>query len=137
MKASNWYKGDLDMSTKVETKKAPAAIGPYSQAVVVGNLIFTSGQIPLNPETGVLEGKDIAEQTHRVCKNLEAVLTAAGGSLKSAVKTVCFLANMADFAAFNEVYAQYFTEKPARSCVAVKDLPKGALLEVEVVAEKE
>ena len=125
------------MSNKIQTNKAPAAIGPYSQAVVVGNLIFTSGQIPLNPETGVLEGKDIAEQTHRVCKNLKAVLTAAGGSLKSAVKTVCFLANMADFAAFNEVYAQYFTEKPARSCVAVKDLPKGALLEVEVVAEKE
>ena len=125
------------MSNKIQTNKAPAAIGPYSQAVVVGNLIFTSGQIPLDPETGVLEGKDITEQTHRVCKNLEAVLTAAGGSLKSAVKTVCFLANMADFAAFNEVYAQYFTEKPARSCVAVKDLPKGALLEVEVVAEKE
>ena len=124
------------MSTKVETKKAPAAIGPYSQAVVVGNLIFTSGQIPLNPETGVLEGRDIAEQTHRVCKNLDAVLTAAGGSLQSVVKTVCFLANMSDFAAFNEVYAQYFTEKPARSCVAVKELPKGALVEVEVVAEK-
>ena len=125
------------MSSKVQTRKAPAAIGPYSQAVVVGNLIFTSGQIPLNPETGVLEGENITGQTHRVCKNLEAVLSAAGGSLKSAVKTVCFLANMADFAAFNEVYAQYFTEKPARSCVAVKDLPKGALVEVEVVAEKE
>ena len=125
------------MSSKVQTSKAPAAIGPYSQAVVAGNLIFTSGQIPLNPETGVLEGENITEQTHRVCKNLEAVLSAAGGSLQSAVKTVCFLANMADFAAFNEVYAQYFTEKPARSCVAVKDLPKGALVEVEVVAEKE
>ena len=124
------------MSNKVQTSKAPAAIAPYSQAVVVGNLIFTSGQIQLNPETGVLEGKNITEQTHRVCKNLETVLSAAGGSLQSAVKTVCFLANMADFAAFNEVYAQYFTEKPARSCVAVKDLPKGALVEVEVVAEK-
>ncbi|MEE0839227.1 MAG: RidA family protein [Acutalibacteraceae bacterium] len=124
------------MSNKVQTSKAPAAIGPYSQAVVVGNLIFTSGQIPLNPETGVLEGENITEQTHRVCKNLETVLSAAGGSLQSAVKTVCFLANMADFAAFNEVYAQYFTEKPARSCVSVKDLPKGALVEVEVVAEK-
>lgn len=124
------------MSNKIQTNKAPAAIGPYSQAVVVGNLIFTSGQIPLNPETGVLEGKDITEQTHRVCKNLEAVVTAAGSSLQNAVKTVCFLANMSDFAAFNEVYAQYFTEKPARSCVAVKDLPKGALVEVEVVAEK-
>ncbi|MBQ2286212.1 MAG: Rid family detoxifying hydrolase [Acutalibacteraceae bacterium] len=125
------------MSRKVETNKAPAAIGPYSQAVVVGNLIFTSGQIPLNPETGVLEGENITEQAHRVCKNLEAVVSAAGGSLKTAVKTVCFLANMADFAAFNDVYAQYFTEKPARSCVAVKDLPKGALVEVEVVAERE
>ena len=125
------------MSNKVETAKAPAAIGPYSQAVCVGNLIFTSGQIPLNPETGLLEGTDITEQTHLVCRNLEAVLSAAGGSLTSAVKTVCFLSNMADFAAFNEVYAQYFTEKPARSCVAVKDLPKGALVEVEVIAEKE
>ena len=124
------------MSSKVKTSKAPEAIGPYSQGLVVGNLIFTSGQIPLNPETGVLEGENITEQTHRVCKNLEAVLTAAGGSLKSVVKTVCFLADMADFVAFNEVYAQYFTEKPARSCVAVKDLPKGALVEVEVVAEK-
>lgn len=125
------------MKTKVQTANAPAAIGPYSQAVVVGNLIFTSGQIPLDPETGALIGSDIAEQTHRVCKNLDAVLRAAGGSLQSAVKTVCFLADMADFAAFNEVYATYFTEKPARSCVAVKTLPKGALVEVEVVAEKE
>ena len=125
------------MSSKVQTNKAPAAIGPYSQAVCVGNLIFTSGQIPLNPETAVIEGESITEQTHRVCKNLEAVLSAAGGSLKSAVKTVCFLSDIADFAAFNEVYAQYFTEKPARSCVAVKDLPKGAVGEVEVVAEKE
>ena len=125
------------MSNKVETNKAPAAIGPYSQGLTLGNLIFTSGQIPLNPETGVLEGENITEQTHRVCKNLQAVLEAAGGSLQSAVKTVCFLSDMADFAAFNEVYAQYFTEKPARSCVAVKDLPKGALVEVDVVAEKE
>ena len=125
------------MSNKIQTNIAPAAIGPYSQAVVMGNLIFTSGQIPLNPETGILEGNNITEQTHRVCKNLEAVLTAAGGSLQSAVKTVCFLADMADFAAFNEVYAQYFTEKPARSCVTVKALPKDALVEVEVIAEKE
>lgn len=125
------------MSSKVQTNKAPAAIGPYSQAVVVSNLIFTSGQIPLNPETGQLEGENISEQTHRVCKNLEAVLSAAGGSLKSAVKTVCFLSNMADFTAFNEVYEQYFTGKPARSCVAVKELPKGALVEVEAVAERE
>lgn len=124
------------MSSKVQTNRAPAAIGPYAQAVVAGNLIFTSGQIPLNPETGILEGENITEQSHRVCQNLQAVLEAAGGSLKTAVKTVCFLANMADFAAFNEVYAEYFTQKPARSCVAVKDLPKGALVEVEAVAEK-
>ncbi|MBQ9121781.1 MAG: RidA family protein [Clostridia bacterium] len=125
------------MSRKIQTDKAPAAIGPYSQAIVVGDLVFTSGQIPLNPETGLLEGRTVTEQTHRVCKNLDAVLAAAGSSLKNAVKTVCFLSDMADFGAFNEVYAQYFTEKPARSCVAVKDLPKGALVEVEVIAEKE
>lgn len=125
------------MSQKVQTDKAPAAIGPYSQAVLAGNLVFTSGQIPLNPESGLIEGQNITEQTHRVCKNLEAVLAAAGSSLKKTVKTVCFLSNMADFTAFNQVYAQYFTEKPARSCVAVKDLPKGALVEVEVIAEKE
>ena len=125
------------MSSKVQTNKAPAAIGPSSQAVVVGNLIFTSGQIPLNPETGILEGENITEQTHRVCKNLEAVLSAAGGSMKSAVKTVCFLSNMSDFGAFNEVYAQYFTEKPTRSCVAVKELPKNVLCEVEVIASIE
>ncbi len=125
------------MSQKVQTDKAPAAIGPYSQAVLAGNLVFTSGQIPLNPESGLIEGQNITEQTHRVCKNLEAVLTAAGSSLKKTVKTVCFLSNMADFTAFNQVYAQYFTEKPARSCVAVKDLPKGALVEVEVIADKE
>ena len=122
---------------KVETKMAPAAIGPYSQAIEVANLIFTSGQIPLNPKTGVLEGTEIKEQTHRVCKNLKAVLEASGTSLKKAVKTTCFLINMDDFAKFNEVYAEYFTEKPARSCVAVKELPKGALVEVEVIAEKE
>ncbi|MBQ8431282.1 MAG: RidA family protein [Clostridia bacterium] len=125
------------MSNQIQTNKAPAAIGPYSQAVVVGNLIFTSGQIPLHPETGILEGNNITEQTHRVCKNLEAVLIASGSSPAKAIKTTCFLSDMADFAAFNEVYAQYFTEKPARSCVAVKDLPKGALVEVEVIAEKE
>lgn len=123
------------MSNRVSTNNAPQAIGPYSQAVVVGNLVFTSGQIPLDPETGVLVGENITEQTHRVCKNLEAVLVAAGSSLKNAVKTVCFLSDIANFSAFNEVYAQYFTEKPARSCVAVKDLPKGALVEVEVIAE--
>ena len=121
---------------KIETKMAPAAIGPYSQAIEVGNLVFTSGQIPLNPETGVLEGTDIKEQTHRVCKNLKAVLEASGASLEKAVKTTCFLSNMDDFAKFNEVYAEYFTEKPARSCVAAKALPKGALVEVEVIAQK-
>ena len=125
------------MSSKVQTNKAPAAIGPYSQAMVVGNLIFTSGQIPLNPETGMIEGNNITEQTHRVCKNLKAVLEAAGASLEKAVKTTCFLNDMADFTAFNEVYAEYFTGKPARSCVAVKTLPKNALVEVEVIAEKE
>lgn len=125
------------MSKKIATSKAPAAIGPYSQAVVVGNMIFTSGQIALDPETGLVIGDNISEQTHVVCKNLEAVLTAAGGSLKSAVKTVCFLNNMSDFTAFNEVYAQYFTEKPACSCVAVKELPKGVLVEIDVIAEKE
>ena len=125
------------MSNRIQTDKAPLAIGPYSQAVVCGNLIFTSGPIPINRDTGRIEGDDITEQTHRVCKNLEAILTAAGGSLKSAVKTVCYLADMSDFAAFNDVYSQYFTEKPARSCVAVKELPKGALLEVDVIAEKE
>lgn len=124
------------MIETIKTEHAPAAIGPYSQAKVVGNLIFTSGQIPLDPETGAMVGENVTEQTHRVCKNLEAVLTAAGGSLTSVIKTVCFLSDMADFAAFNEVYAQYFTEKPARSCVAVKALPKGSLVEVEVIAEK-
>ncbi len=125
------------MTSNIHTSKAPAAIGPYSQAVVVENLIFTSGQIALDPDTGVLEGGTIAEQTHRVCQNLQAVLEAAGGSLGSAVKTVCYLQDMADFAAFNQVYAQYFTQKPARSCVAAKELPKGALVEVEVIAVKE
>ncbi len=125
------------MSQKIHTKNAPEAIGPYSQAVSAGNLVFTSGQIPLNPETGLLEGDNITEQTHRVCKNLEAVLKASDSSLEKAVKTVCFLSNMSDFAEFNAVYAEYFTGKPARSCVAVKELPKGALVEVEVVAEKE
>ena len=124
------------MISKVQTELAPAAIGPYSQATIVGDLVFTSGQIPLNPETGAIEGITIQEQAHRVCKNLKAVLEAAGSSLDKAVKTVCFLSNMADFAAFNEVYAEYFTGKPARSCVAVKDLPKGALVEVEVIAQR-
>lgn len=124
------------MTSNVQTNNAPAAIGPYSQAVVAGNLVFTSGQIPLDPQTGEMVGSTITEQAHRVCMNLKAVLEAAGSSLDHAIKTVCFLSDMADFAAFNEVYAQYFTGKPARSCVAAKALPKGALVEVEVVAEK-
>lgn len=124
------------MISKVQTEKAPAAIGPYSQAVVIGDLVFTSGQIPINPETGAIEGATIKEQAHQVCKNLQAVLEAAGSSLDKAVKTVCFLKEMSDFAEFNEVYAEYFTGKPARSCVAVKEIPKGGLVEVEVIAEK-
>ena len=120
---------------KISTDKAPAAIGPYSQAIVTGNLVFTSGQIPINPETAQVEAVGIEAQAEQVMKNLGAVLTAAGSSYEKAVKTTCFLADMADFAAFNEVYGRYFTEKPARSCVAVKALPKGVLCEVEVIAE--
>ena len=120
---------------KIATEKAPGAIGPYSQAIVTGNLVFTSGQIPINPETGAVEAVGIEAQTEQVMKNLGAVLAAAGSSYEKAVKTTCFLADMADFAAFNEVYGKYFTEKPARSCVAVKTLPKGVLCEVEVIAE--
>ena len=123
------------MLKKVATDKAPGAIGPYSQAIVFGNMVFTSGQIPINPATGNIEAVTIAEQTEQVMKNLGAVLAEAGSSFEKAIKTTCFLANISDFAAFNEVYAKYFTEKPARSCVAVKDLPKGALVEVEVIAE--
>ena len=118
---------------KVATDKAPGAIGPYSQAIITGNLVFTSGQIPINPENGNIEAVTIEEQTEQVCKNLKAVLEAAGSSLEKAVKTVCFLSDMADFAAFNGVYGKYFTEKPARSCVAVKELPKG--VKCEVIAE--
>lgn len=119
---------------KIVTTLAPAAIGPYSQAVRTGNLVFTSGQIALSPE-GVVVGEDITAQTEQVMKNLGAVLSAAGSSYEKAVKTTCFLADIKDFAAFNEVYGKYFVSKPARSCVAVKDLPKGVLVEVEVIAE--
>ncbi len=119
---------------KISTNKAPAAIGPYSQAVIAGGFLYTSGQIPLVPETGMIEAKDIAGQTHQACQNLGAVLVAAGVGFENVVKTVCFLADMNDFAVFNEVYAQYFISKPARSCVAVKDLPKGALCEIECIA---
>ena len=120
---------------KILTENAPAAIGPYSQAMKVGNLVYTSGQIPIDPATGNIESQDITGQTEQVMKTLDAVLTAAGSSFDQAVKTLCFLKDMGDFAAFNEVYAKYFTGKPARSCVAVAALPKGALVEVEVVAE--
>lgn len=120
---------------KVYTSNAPAAIGPYSQAMKVGALLYTSGQIPINPATGNIEAVTIEEQTEQVCKNLAAVLEAAGTSLEKVVKTTCFLADMGDFAAFNGVYATYFTGKPARSCVAVKTLPKNVLVEVEVIAE--
>ena len=121
---------------KIYTKNAPQALGPYSQATVVGNLVFTSGQIAIDPADGVIRATTIEEQTEQVCKNLSAVLEAAGSSLTKALKTTCFLANMEDFAAFNGVYGRYFTEKPARSCVAVKELPKKVLVEVEVIAEK-
>ncbi len=120
---------------KVSTQNAPAAIGPYSQAIQVGEFVFTSGQIPLDPASGNMVGENITEQTEQVMKNLGAVLTAAGTSYESAIKTTCFLADMNDFAAFNAVYAKYFTTCPARSCVAVKTLPKGALVEVEVIAK--
>lgn len=119
----------------IATSNAPAAIGPYSQAKVVGNLIFTSGQIPLDAATGEVSGQDVAAQAHCSIKNLGAILEAAGSSFEKVVKTTCFLADMADFAAFNAVYEQYFTGKPARSCVAVKALPKGVLCEVEAIAE--
>ncbi len=122
------------MLKKVATENAPKAIGPYSQAIVVGDMVFTSGQIPLNPQTGEIVGADIVEQAEQVMKNLGEVLKASGSSYEKAVKTTCFLADMADFAAFNGVYAKYFTEKPARSCVAVKTLPKNVLVEVEVIA---
>lgn len=124
------------MRETVNTQNAPAAIGPYSQAVIIGDIIFTSGQIPLNPENGEMVGKTVSEQTHRVCQNLDAVLSAAGSSLEDAVKTVCYLDDMSNFSEFNEVYSKYFTTKPARSCVAVKALPKGALVEIEVIAER-
>ena len=118
----------------VHTDKAPAAIGPDSQAIIHGDTLYTSGQIPVDPATGEVVGTTIEEQADRVMKNLGAVLETAGSSYEKAVKTVCFLADMNDFAAFNEVYAKYFTGKPARSCVAVKDLPKGVLCEVETIA---
>ena len=120
---------------KVYTKNAPDAIGPYSQAIKVGGFVFTSGQIAINPANGAVEATTIEGQTEQVCKNLCAVLEAAGTSIEKVVKTTCFLSDMADFAAFNEVYGRYFVGKPARSCVAAKQLPRNVLCEVEVIAE--
>ncbi len=119
----------------VSTSNAPAAIGPYSQAKITGNYVFASGQIPVNPATSQIEADTIEWQTEQVCKNVAALLKAAGSSIDNVVKTTCFLSDIANFAAFNGVYAKYFTSCPARSCVAVKDIPKGALVEIEVIAE--
>ena len=120
---------------KIHTTNAPAAVGPYSQAIVSGGLVFTSGQIAIDPATNAVQAADIARQTEQVMKNLGAVLEAAGSSFEKAVKTTCFLADMGDFGTFNEIYGRYFTSLPARSCVAVKTLPKNVLVEVEVIAE--
>ena len=122
---------------KIHTEEAPAAVGPYSQAVLINGLVYTSGQIALDPATGELVGETIEEQAEQVMKNLVAILKAAGTKPENAVKTLCFLTDIQDFAAFNEVYAKYFTEKPARSCVGVSSLPKGAICEVEVIASVE
>ena len=119
----------------VHTDKAPAAVGPYSQAKICGNLVFLSGQIAIDPATNTIKAQTIEEHTEQICKNIAEVLRAAGTSIENVVKTTCFLAEMSDFAAFNEVYAKYFVSSPARSCVAAKALPKGALVEVEVVAK--
>lgn len=123
------------MLRKISTEKAPAAIGPYSQGIIANGFLFASGQIPIHPETGELETGDITAQAELVCKNVGALLEAAGTDYTRVVKTTCFLADMGDFGAFNEVYAKYFSEKPARSCVAVRTLPKNVLCEVEVIAE--
>ena len=119
---------------KISTDKAPAAIGPYSQGIIAGDFLFASGQIPINPENGEIFGTTIEEQAEQSMKNVGAILAEAGADYTKVVKTTCFLADMADFAAFNAVYEKYFTEKPARSCVAVKQLPKNVLCEVEVIA---
>lgn len=119
---------------KIETNAAPKAIGPYSQAITVGNFVYTSGQIPINPDSGEIEAVDIVGQTEQVIKNIEAILSASGSSLEKAVKTTCFLTNIDDFTRFNEIYAKYFTQNPARSCVEVSALPKNSLVEIEVIA---
>jgi len=123
------------MSRVIETEKAPKAIGPYSQAVVYGNVVYTSGQIAINPETGNVEAETIEAQTEQVCKNIKELLLASGSDISKVVKTTCFLKNMEDFAAFNAVYEKYFVSKPARSCVAVKQLPKDVLVEIDTIAE--
>lgn len=122
------------MKKTIVTDKAPAAIGPYSQGIIAGNMLFASGQIAINPANGEINGSDITEQTVQVMKNIGAILAEAGADYSHVVKTTCFLADMGDFAAFNEIYGNYFTDKPARSCVAVKTLPKNVLCEVEVIA---
>ena len=119
----------------VSTDKAPAAIGPYSQAKIAGGFVYTSGQIPVNPSTGLIDSTTIEGQTKQVCENVAALLCAAGSSIDKVVKTVCFLSDINNFAAFNKVYEQYFTSNPARSCVAVKDIPKNSLVEIECIAE--
>ncbi|MBQ6473420.1 MAG: RidA family protein [Victivallales bacterium] len=119
----------------VSTQNAPAAIGPYSQAIISNGMVYTSGQIAIDPATGAIKGNTIEEQAEQVCRNVQALLEAAGSSMDKVVKTVCFLADMGDFAAFNTVYAKYFVSNPARSCVAVKSLPKNVLVEIDTVAE--
>lgn len=126
-------KKEVKIMISIETENAPAAIGPYSQAKVVNGLVYTSGQIPINPVSGQIESNDIVGQTEQIIKNLDAVLKAAGSNLEKVVKTTCFLKNMSDFAVFNEVYGKYFISNPARSCVEVASLPKGALAEIEVI----
>ena len=118
----------------IATSSAPSAIGPYSQAIVCGDTLYASGQIPINPASGAIEAKDIVGQTEQACKNVGEVLKAAGMGFENVVKTTCFLSDIGNFAAFNEVYAKYFVSKPARSCVAVRDIPKGALCEIEIIA---
>lgn len=120
---------------KISTPNAPAAIGPYSQAIISGNMLYTSGQIPIDPANGLVNSNEIISQTEQVMKNISAILTAASTSFDKVIKTTCFLSDISNFSAFNSVYEKYFTTKPARSCVAVKDLPKGVLVEVEVIAE--
>ncbi len=118
----------------IQTNQAPAAIGPYSQAIRAGNVLYASGQIPVDPQTGMIAGDTIEAQAHQACRNVGAILAAVGLGYENVVKTTCFLADITDFSAFNQVYAQYFVSKPARSCVAVKDIPKGCLCEIEIIA---